>query len=158
MFVSHYPAFCLLTPHCLQVTGRPGKNSLNQNQEFTLDEIVTEITQNRVKIDKTVARILETFNWYLISWLIAVIGQFEKCLGMDNPGESWRQALLDFAYQNIGFNLKQLIRVLCYDLQVTIHEGLVKVQDDLLEVIANFTDDFHITVMTLSAPLGACST
>ena len=35
---------------------------------------------------------------------------------------------------------------------MTIHERLVKVQDDLLEVIANFTDNFHITMMTLSAP------
>ena len=38
------------------------------------------------------------------------------------------------------------------DLQVTIHEGLVEVQDDLLEVIANFTDNSHITITTLSAP------
>ena len=33
-----------------------------------------------------------------------------------------------------------------------IHEGLVKVQDDILEAIANFTDNFYITVTTLSAP------
>ena len=57
-----------------------------------------------------------------------------------------------FAYRNIGFDLKQLIKVLCCDLQVEIHEGLVKVQDDILEAIANFTDNFHITVITLSAP------
>ena len=79
--------------------------------------------QNRVKIDKTVARIIKTFDWYFTSRLIAVIGQF-KNLGMDNPGKG-RWALLDFAYQNIGFNLKQLIGVLCCDLQVTIHKGLV---------------------------------
>ena len=120
--------------------------------EFTPDQIVAEITQNRVKIDKTVARILKTFNWYFPSRLIAVIGQFEKHVGMDNPGERWRQALLDFAYQNIGFDLKKLIRVLCCDLQVAIDEGLVKVQDDLLEAIVNFTDNFHITVTMLSAP------
>ena len=71
---------------------------------------------------------------------------------MDNPGERWRQALLDFTYQNVGFDLKQLIRVLCCDLQVAIHKGLVEVQDDLLEAIANFTDNFHITRTMLSAP------
>ena len=71
---------------------------------------------------------------------------------MDNPGERWRQALLDFAYQNFGFNLKQLIGVLHCDLQVAIHEGLVEVHDDLLEAIANFTNNFHITVTMLSAP------
>ena len=37
------------------------------------------------------------------------------------------------------------------DLQVAIHEGLVKVQDDILEAIVNFIDNFHITVMMLSA-------
>ena len=42
--------------------------------------------------------------------------------------------------------------VLCCDLQVTIHKGLVKVHDDILEAIANFTDNFHITVKMLSAP------
>ena len=35
---------------------------------------------------------------------------------------------------------------------MAIHEGLIEVQDDLLEVIANFTDNFHITVTMLSAP------
>ena len=73
-------------------------------------------------------------------------------MGTDNPGERWRQALLDFAYQNIGFHLKQLIEVLHCDLQVAIHEGLVEVQDDILKAIANFTDNFDITVTTLSAP------
>ena len=71
---------------------------------------------------------------------------------MDNPEERFRQALLDFSYQNLCFDLKQLIRVLCCDLQVAIHEGLIEVQDDLLEVIANFTDNFHITITMLSIP------
>ena len=35
---------------------------------------------------------------------------------------------------------------------MTIHEGLVKVQDDILEAIANFIYNFHIVVKTLSAP------
>ena len=66
--------------------------------EFTLDQIVAEITRNRLKIGKTVARILKTFNWYFTSRMIVVIGWFEKGVGMDNPGERWRQALLDFSY------------------------------------------------------------
>ena len=49
---------------------KPGK--------FTPDQIVTEITWNRMKIDRTVARNLKTFDWYFTSRLIAVIGQFEK--------------------------------------------------------------------------------
>ena len=32
--------------------------------EVTSDQIVTEIAWNRMKIDRTVARILEMFNWY----------------------------------------------------------------------------------------------
>ena len=62
------------------------------------------------------------------------------------------QALLDFSYHNVCFDFKQLIEVLCCDLQVTIHEGLVKVQADILKAIANFVDNFHIEVTTLSAP------
>ena len=71
---------------------------------------------------------------------------------MDNPGERWRSALLDFTYCNASFDLKQFTEVLCCDLQVTIHKGLVEIQDGILKAIANFTDTFHITVTTLSAP------
>ena len=35
---------------------------------------------------------------------------------------------------------------------MAIHEGLAEGQDDILEAIANFTDNFHVTVTTLSAP------
>ena len=73
-------------------------------------------------------------------------------MGADNSGERWKQALLDFTYRNVCFNLKQLIEVLHCDLQVTIHEGLVKVQADILEAITNFVNNFHIKVTTLSAP------
>ena len=45
--------------------------------EFTPDQIVTEIAQNRLKIDRTVARILNMFNWYSTSRLVAVISHFE---------------------------------------------------------------------------------
>ena len=107
-------------------------------REFTPDQNVAEITRNRVKIDKTVPRILKTFDWYFTSRLIAVIGQFDKWVGMDNPGERWRQVLLDFSY--------------LFDLQVAIHKGLIEVQDDLLKAIAKFTDNFHITVTMLSSP------
>ena len=59
---------------------------------------------------------------------------------------------MDFTYPNIGFDLKQLIEVLRCDLQVIIHEGLVEVQADILKAIANFINNFHIVVTTLSAP------
>ena len=45
--------------------------------EFTPDQIVTEIAQNRLKIGRTVARILEMFDWYSTSRLVAVICHFE---------------------------------------------------------------------------------
>ena len=45
--------------------------------EFTPDQIYTEIAQNRLKIDRTVARILEMFDWYFTSRLIAVISHFK---------------------------------------------------------------------------------
>ena len=35
---------------------------------------------------------------------------------------------------------------------MTIHEGFVKVQDDILKVIANFINNFHIILTALSAP------
>ena len=120
--------------------------------EFTPDQIVAKIARNRMKIDRTVARILEMFDWSFTPRLIAVISHFERQLGADNPGERWRRALLDFAYCNVGFDLKQLIEVLHCDLQVTIHEGLVEVQDDIFKAIANFIDNFHPIVTTLSAP------
>ena len=120
--------------------------------ELTPDQIIAEMAQNQLKIDRTMARILKMFDWYSTSRLAAVIGHFEHQFGADNSGERWRQALLDFSYHNVCFDLKQLIKVLCCDLQVTIHKGLVKVQADILEAIANFVDNFHIEVTTLSAP------
>ena len=59
---------------------------------------------------------------------------------------------MDFSYHNVCFDLKQPIKVFHCDLQVTIHQGLVEVQADILEMIANFVDNFHIEVTTLSAP------
>ena len=120
--------------------------------EFTPDKIVAVVTQNQLKIDRTTARILKMFDWYSTARLVAVIGHFECSVGADNPGERWRQALLDFSYCYICFNLKQLIKVLCCDLQVTIHQGLVEVQADILKAIANFINNFYIEVTTLSAP------
>ena len=35
---------------------------------------------------------------------------------------------------------------------MTIHKGLVKVQADILKATANFVNNFHIEVTTLSAP------
>ena len=58
---------------------------------------------------------------------------------------------MNFTY-HICFDLEQLIKVLCCDLQVTIHEGLVEIQADILEAIANFVDNFHIKMTTFSAP------
>ena len=46
---------------------------------------------------------------------------------------------MDFAYQNITFDMKQLVEVLQCDLQVTINdEGLMETQMKLLETIGSF--------------------
>ena len=45
--------------------------------ELIPDQIVTVITQNQLKIDRSVARICEIFNWYATSRLVAVIGHFD---------------------------------------------------------------------------------
>ena len=58
--------------------------------EFTPDQIVAVMTQNWLKLDRTMARILEMFDWYSTSRLAAVIGHFEHQLGVDNPHERWR--------------------------------------------------------------------
>ena len=48
--------------------------------------------------------------------------------------------------------MTQLIEVLHCDLQMTIHQGLVEAQADILKAIAGFIDHFHIEVTTLCAP------
>ena len=58
--------------------------------EFTWDQIVAVITQNQLKIDRTVARIFKMFNWYSTLRLVAVVGHFKHQVGADNPGERWR--------------------------------------------------------------------
>ena len=45
--------------------------------EFTPDQIVAVMAQNQLKIDRTMARILEMFNWYSTSRLAAVVGHFK---------------------------------------------------------------------------------
>ena len=46
--------------------------------EFTPDQIVAEVAWKRLKIDRTVTRILMMFDWYSTSRLVAVIGCFEQ--------------------------------------------------------------------------------
>ena len=59
---------------------------------------------------------------------------------------------MDFTYQNITFDVNQLVKILRCDLQVTIHEGLMETQMDLLEVIGGFIDQFQTEMATLSPP------
>ena len=42
---------------------------------------------------------------------------------------------MDFAYQNVTFDINQLVEILRCDLQVTNHEGLMETEMDLLELI-----------------------
>ena len=59
---------------------------------------------------------------------------------------------MDFTYQNITFDIKQLVEVLWCDLQVTINEGLMETQMELLETISSFVDHFQSEMTTLSPP------
>ena len=58
--------------------------------EFTYDQIVAEMPQNWLKINRAMARILEMFDWHSTSRLVTMIGHFEHQFGADNPGERWR--------------------------------------------------------------------
>ena len=59
---------------------------------------------------------------------------------------------MDFAFCNITFDMKQLIEVLRCNLQVTIQEGLMETQTELLETVASFVNHFQTEMVTLSAP------
>ena len=59
---------------------------------------------------------------------------------------------MDFAHRNITFNMKPLVEVLRCDLQVTIQEGLMEAQTELLETTAGFMDHFQTEMITLPPP------
>ena len=75
--VKIHPGF--LDPPCGWKTweeylqSKPGK--------FTPNQIIAVMTQNQMKIERTMARILKM--------LVAVVGHFECQVGADNPGERW---------------------------------------------------------------------
>ena len=50
---------------------------------------------------------------------------------------------MDFSHRNVTYNMKQLMEVLHCDLQVTIHEGLMETQTELLETVSSFVDHFQ---------------
>ena len=87
--------------------------------------------------------------------MVSIIGHFDHHVVSEakgGEGQRWRRALLDFAYRNITFNMKQLVEVLRCDLQVTIQEGLMETQTELLKTIAGFIDHFQMEMITLSPP------
>ena len=57
---------------------------------------------------------------------------------------------MDFC--NITFDMKLPIEVLRCDLQVTIQEGLMETQTELLKTVASFIDHFQTGMVTLSPP------
>ena len=48
--------------------------------------------------------------------------------------------------------MKQLVEVLRCDLRVTINEGLMETQMELLETIGSFVDHFHSEMTTVCPP------
>ena len=120
--------------------------------ELIPDQIIEVVAQNQQKINRSVARILEMFDWYSSSRIVSIIGRFDCRIGSDTPGERWKRVLMDFAFCNITFDMKQLIEVLSCDLQVTTQEGLMETQTELLETVASFVDHFQMEMVTLSPP------
>ena len=120
--------------------------------ELTPNQIIGEVAQNQCKINRSTARILELFDWYSSSRMVSIIGCFVNHVGSEakgGEGQRWRGALMNFAYRNITFNMKQLVEVLRCDLQVTIQEGLMETQTELLKTIAGFIDHFQMEMITL---------
>ena len=58
---------------------------------------------------------------------------------------------MDIPFCNITFDMKQLIEVLRCDLQVTIQEGLMETQTELLKTVASFVDHFQMEMVTFSS-------
>ena len=101
------------------------------------------------------AQILELFNWYSSARMLSIIGHFDRCVGsvaQGGEGQRWQQALMDFTYRNITFDMKQLVEVLRCELQVTMNEGLMETQMELLETISSFVGHFQSEMTTLSVP------
>ena len=87
--------------------------------------------------------------------MLSITGHFDCRVGsvaQGGEGQRWQRALMDFAYQNITFDMKQLVEVLQCDLQVTINEGLMETQMELLETISRFVHHFRSEMTTLSPP------
>ena len=109
VFTSHHLTFCSIVKQggattCLQGSIRnikvhPGSSDhpsywntweeylQSKPGEFTPDQIVTEIAWNRLKIDRTVAGILEMFDWYSTSKLVAVNDDWEQTTQVKCRGE-----------------------------------------------------------------------
>ena len=123
--------------------------------ELTPDQVTGVISQHRQKINRSIARILELFDWYTSARMLAVISHFDCRVGsaaQGSEGQRWYRALMDFAYRNVTYDMKQLVQVLQCDLQVTIHEGLMETQTELLETVGGFVDHFQSEMATLSPP------
>ena len=123
--------------------------------ELTPGQVTGVISQHQRKINRSMARILELFDWYSSTRMLSIIGQIDHQVGLvaqGREGQRWQQALMDFTYQNVTFDMKQLVEVLRCDLQVTINEGLMETQMELLETISSFVDHFRSEMTTLSLP------
>ena len=68
--------------------------------EFTPNQIVAEMAQNQLKINRAVATILEMFNWYSTSKLVAVVGlnvNWEQTTQVKDGDEHCWTSLITFA-------------------------------------------------------------
>ena len=123
--------------------------------ELTPDQVTRVISHHQQKINRSVAQILELFDWYSSARMLSIMGHFDHRVGsvaQSGEGQRWWRALMDFAYRNITFDMKQLVEVLRYDLQVTINEVLMETQMELLKTISGFVDHFQSEMTTLSPP------
>ena len=87
--------------------------------------------------------------------MVSTIGCFDRHVGSEakgGEGQRWRRVLMDFAFRNVTFDMKQLVEVLRCDLQEAIQDGLMETQTELLETMAGFIDHFQMEMITLSPP------
>ena len=69
--------------------------------ELTPDQVTGVISQLQQKINRSVAQILELFDWYFSGRMLSIIGHFDhqvESVAQGGEGQRWQQALLDLTY------------------------------------------------------------
>ena len=66
--------------------------------ELTPDQILGSGCSESMQNNRSIARILEFFDWYSSSRMVSIIGHFDHCVGSEakgGEGQRWRRALIN---------------------------------------------------------------